>query len=301
MNSPYNGRFQVTQQFKGADHDGLDLVGLDSKEIHATVSGSVRYAGWENSSNHKQGFGQYVCIKSDTDGYYYYFGHMSALKVKTGDTVKVGKVIGIEGDTGYSFGSHCHYCVRKKFARGNFLDVCEISGIPNKLGVYNDGYVEKQKTETKEEAKTETPKEEKPTTTQDLNLIANEVIAGKWGNDPERTKKLKEAGYDPKAVQNKVNELLKNNASTPIVTNGKNVSPAQSRNDTLAGTYTVNVEALNMRYIPNKLTSDNVIKVLKRGEKVQNFGFYTSFGNSKWLLIAQGNVTGWINSAYVTK
>lgn len=301
MNSPYNGKFQVTQQFKGADHDGLDLVGLDSKEIHATVTGTVRYAGWENSNNPKQGFGQYVCIKSDADGNYYYYGHMSALKVKTGDTVKIGTVIGIEGDTGYSFGSHCHYCVRKKFARGNFLDVCEISGIPNKLGVYNDGYTEKQSSK-KEESKTETPKEEKSTTsTQDLNVIANEVIAGKWGNDPERTKKLKEAGYDPKAVQNKVNELLKNNASTPIVTNGKNVSPAQSRNDALAGTYTVSVDALNMRYIPNKLTSDNIIKVLKKGEKVQNFGFYTSFGNSKWLLIAHGNETGWVNSAYVTK
>ena len=291
MNSPYNGKFQVTQQFKGADHDGLDLVGLDSKEIHATVTGTVRYAGWENSSNPKQGFGQYVCIKSDADGNYYYFGHMSTLKVKTGDTVKIGTVIGIEGDTGYSFGSHCHYCVRKKFARGNFLDVCEISGIPNKLGVYDDGASAKQNSK-KEEAKTET---------KDLNVIANEVIAGKWGNDPERTKKLKEAGYDPKAVQNKVNELLKNNAPTPIVTNGKEVSPAQSRNDAFAGTYTVNVEALNMRYIPNKLTSDNIIKVLKRGEKVQNFGFYTSFGNSKWLLISYKNDTGWINSAYVTK
>lgn len=301
MNSPYNGKFQVTQQFKGVDHDGLDLVGLDSKEIHATVNGTVRYAGWENSSNPKQGFGQYVCIRSDADGNYYYYGHMSKIMVNSGDKVKIGKVIGIEGDTGYSFGSHCHYCVRKKFARGNFLDVCEISGIPNKLGTYDDGASAKQKSK-KEEVKTETPKEKTSTpVTQDLNLIANEVIAGKWGNDPERTEKLKKAGYDAKAVQNKVNELLKNNASTPITTNGKEVSPAQSRNDSFAGTYTVNVEALNMRYIPNKLTSDNIIKVLKRGDKVQNFGFYTSFGNSKWLLIAHGNDTGWINSTYVTK
>ena len=45
MNSPYCGRFQVTQQFKGSAHDGLDLVGLDSKEIHATVTGKVIYAG----------------------------------------------------------------------------------------------------------------------------------------------------------------------------------------------------------------------------------------------------------------
>lgn len=173
MNSPYMGDFQVTQKFKGADHDGLDLVGLHDKEIHATVNGTVRYAGWENSKNHKQGFGQYVCIKSDADGNYYYYGHMSEIKVKTGDKVKITDVIGIEGDTGYSFGSHCHYCVRKNYAKGNFLDVCEISGIPNKLGTYNDGYLDKisgKKEEKKEEPNpVEKPKEE-PKPTQNTSL-----------------------------------------------------------------------------------------------------------------------------------
>ncbi len=38
MNSPYMGKFQVTQEFKGQAHDGLDLVGLESKEIHSTVN-----------------------------------------------------------------------------------------------------------------------------------------------------------------------------------------------------------------------------------------------------------------------
>lgn len=166
MNSPYMGDFQVTQQYKGADHDGLDLVGIHDKEVHSTVNGTVRYAGWENSKNPKQGFGQYVCIKSDKDGYFYYFGHLSELKVKTGDKVKVTDVIGIEGHTGYTIpddpgGSHCHYCVRKNYAKGNSLNVSEISGIPNKIGTYNDGYLDKisGKTEEKKtETKTEAPK-----------------------------------------------------------------------------------------------------------------------------------------------
>ena len=164
MNSPYMGKFQVTQEFKGADHDGLDLVGLHDKEVHSTVNGTVRYAGWENSKNHKQGFGQYVCVKG-SDGNFYYFGHLSEIKVKQGDEVKITDVIGIEGDTGYSFGSHCHYCVRKNYAKGNFLDVCEISGIPNKLGTYDDGYLDRVAAkEKKEEPKAETPKEtSKPT------------------------------------------------------------------------------------------------------------------------------------------
>ena len=42
-----------------------------------------------------------------------------------------------------------------------------------------------------------------------VETIAKEVIAGKWGNGSDRTKKLKAAGYNPSEVQKKVNELLK--------------------------------------------------------------------------------------------
>ncbi len=42
----------------------------------------------------------------------------------------------------------------------------------------------------------------------DINAVAKEVIDGKWGNDEERKKKLKEAGYDPAEVQRRVNGML---------------------------------------------------------------------------------------------
>lgn len=140
MNSPYNGNFKVTQEYKGASHDGLDLVGIDSKEIHSTVNGVVEFAGWENSNNHSQGFGQYVKIIDNKTGYGFYFGHLSTIKVKVGQSVKITDVIGIEGNTGSSTGSHCHYCIRKN-GKGTHIDVSNYSGIPNKLGTYNDGYI----------------------------------------------------------------------------------------------------------------------------------------------------------------
>ncbi len=146
MNSPYCGKFRVTQQYKPGTHDGLDLVGIDSKEVHATISGTVHYAGWENPGNHAQGFGQYVCIRG-TDGLLYYYGHLSELKCKTGDLVACTDVIGIEGYTGHVIpsgpgGSHCHYEIRGAFYKGaKVYDVCSRSGIPNvKDGVYDDGY-----------------------------------------------------------------------------------------------------------------------------------------------------------------
>lgn len=140
MNSPYMGDFRVSQ-CQTPDHDGLDLVGIDSKEIHSTAAGIVIFAGWENPNDHTQGFGQYVCIKSDDDGLYYYYGHLSEVRVQYGTKVHITDVIGIEGSTGHSTGSHCHYCIRPKYAAGEALSTPIISGIPNEIGVYNDGYV----------------------------------------------------------------------------------------------------------------------------------------------------------------
>lgn len=51
---------------------------------------------------------------------------------------------------------------------------------------------------------------EKPTAAaKTVEEIAKEVLAGKWGNGSDRTKKLTAAGYDPAEVQKIVNELCK--------------------------------------------------------------------------------------------
>lgn len=46
------------------------------------------------------------------------------------------------------------------------------------------------------------------TTSKSIEEIAQEVIDGKWGNNPERKTKLEAAGYNYDEVKNKVNELL---------------------------------------------------------------------------------------------
>lgn len=42
-----------------------------------------------------------------------------------------------------------------------------------------------------------------------IDEVAREVIAGKWGNNPQRKKNLEEAGYDYSVVQKRVNEMLR--------------------------------------------------------------------------------------------
>lgn len=190
MNSPYKGKFKVSQQFKSSAHDGLDLVGIDSKKIYSTVNGVVEFAGWENSADKNQGFGLYVRIKQKGTVDRYYFGHLSEIKVKKGQSVEKGELIGTEGSTGKSTGSHCHYCVRGNALRTQIRNICNISGIPNKLGTYSD----------------DTPKTQK-IAEKTVTEIAKEVLVGKWGNGAQRKKKLTAAGYSYTAVQKEVNRL----------------------------------------------------------------------------------------------
>lgn len=61
-----------------------------------------------------------------------------------------------------------------------------------------------------------------PKPSKSISQLADEVIAGKWGNGSERKERLTQAGYDYNAVQAKVNEKL----------NGK--KPVKKSNETIA-------------------------------------------------------------------
>ena len=52
-------------------------------------------------------------------------------------------------------------------------------------------------------------KPSKPANRKSIDTIAREVIDGKWGNDPERSRKLNKAGYNAASVQRRVNEILR--------------------------------------------------------------------------------------------
>ncbi len=49
-----------------------------------------------------------------------------------------------------------------------------------------------------------------------IEVIAREVIAGKWGNGEDRKKRLKTAGYDYNKVQEKVNSIVKTSQKKSI-------------------------------------------------------------------------------------
>ena len=52
-----------------------------------------------------------------------------------------------------------------------------------------------------------------------IDELAHEVLEGKWGNGEERKRRLTEAGYDYRAVQDRVNELVKEKKYIQLIDN----------------------------------------------------------------------------------
>ncbi len=88
-------------------HPGLDFAAPQGTPIYATANGTVNIAG-----NTGDGYGNHVVINHGY-GYETLFGHMVRVKVRRGQKVKRGEVIGWVGSTGKSTGPHCHYEVHK--------------------------------------------------------------------------------------------------------------------------------------------------------------------------------------------
>ena len=91
-------------------HSGMDFSAKIGTDIYATGDGKVTMAGW------KQGYGNCVMIDHGY-GYQTLYGHMSKFKVRVGQKVKRGEVIGAVGNTGKSTGPHLHYEV---IVRGHY-------------------------------------------------------------------------------------------------------------------------------------------------------------------------------------
>jgi murein DD-endopeptidase MepM/ murein hydrolase activator NlpD len=115
-------------------HKGVDLVGTD-KTIVAPCDGKIGWAGEYDdraSGGRTWEWGNYVRLET-SDGYAVYLCHMASVSVRAGQTVKVGDKLGVEGSTGKSTGSHCHFEVRKG---GKSTDPTPYLWISNRLGSY---------------------------------------------------------------------------------------------------------------------------------------------------------------------
>ncbi|MBR2284221.1 MAG: peptidoglycan DD-metalloendopeptidase family protein [Ruminococcus sp.] len=103
---PLNGGWVSDTFISNRNHKGLDIAAPEGTEIYAARDGVVTSAGWNDG-----GYGNVVMI-DHMDGYTTIYGHMILTIAVEGQYVTKGQLIGYVGNTGYSFGNHCHFEVR---------------------------------------------------------------------------------------------------------------------------------------------------------------------------------------------
>lgn len=145
-----------------------------------------------------------------------------------------------------------------------------------------------------------------------VNEIAHEVIAGTWGTGAYRKEKLTAAGYDYKAVQNRVNEILnggvvkakteEQNQNQPISKKVTATEYASKFSNSVVGIYktTANLYCRN-----GAGTNKKALVLIPKGTTVKCYGYYSVANNVKWLYIQfviDGVLyTGFSSSAYLKK
>lgn len=89
----------------GRSHNGVDFAANVGDSIVAAFDGVVRMAKYNG------GYGNMIVIRH-WNNLETLYGHLSAYKVKVGETVKAGQLIGLAGNTGRSTGPHLHFETR---------------------------------------------------------------------------------------------------------------------------------------------------------------------------------------------
>lgn len=92
-----------TDYLPQANHPAIDIAAGMGTAIYATDSGVVVYSGWND-----WGYGNLLIIDHG-NGWQSIYGHLSALNVGCGQSVKQGQVVALAGSTGNSTGPHLHF------------------------------------------------------------------------------------------------------------------------------------------------------------------------------------------------
>jgi len=101
----------ITLEFAGSSiyqpfHTGLDIAGSYGEPVTPFMVGTVTHVRSLN-----WGYGNHVIIDHG-DNVTSIYGHLSSINVSEGQTVHPGDIIGTQGSTGWSTGTHLHFETR---------------------------------------------------------------------------------------------------------------------------------------------------------------------------------------------
>jgi murein DD-endopeptidase MepM/ murein hydrolase activator NlpD len=88
-------------------HDGIDVVDAYGTPVRAVAVGVVAFAGWNPWDEAGRAW---IVVVAHPDGYVSRYGHlMPTDRVRAGELVHTGQIIGKMGNTGRSTGTHLHF------------------------------------------------------------------------------------------------------------------------------------------------------------------------------------------------
>ena len=137
-----------------------------------------------------------------------------------------------------------------------------------------------------------------------LEQVVQDVIDGKYGNNPGRRQKLEAEGWNYETVRVAVNAALgqgnvnKPAIQTTLITSSSKTVGAKSKDTKLAGSYRA-TEALNLRKGPSKDYAK--ILTIPSGGVVRMYGYYTETNGVKWFYVDYEGTVGYCSSNYLKK
>ncbi|CAM3734520.1 hypothetical protein GCM10009865_14350 [Aeromicrobium ponti] len=110
-------KFGEVSSIHKTPHTGIDIGLNEGTPLRSVYDGVIKQV-YDGSTN--IGKGVKIQFKDGTEGIY---GHLSEVKVKAGEMVQDGQIIGLSGNTGRSTGEHLHFALKKN---GEYIDPSSI-------------------------------------------------------------------------------------------------------------------------------------------------------------------------------
>lgn len=145
INQYFGANPQNYSQFGLPGHEGVDIMAPTGSRIFAVAPGRVSFIFGQGTGHN---YGIHVRI-DHRDDYQTIYAHLQEARVRVGDEVQAGTLLGLADNTGNSFGSHLHLTLKHRATTfqnypGNIIDptpfLLPLLGWREPAGPFTDGW-----------------------------------------------------------------------------------------------------------------------------------------------------------------